>query len=102
MVGYLKINFGTAQSDIEDDSALELERIYVSKEFQGRQIGSQTLTKVLELAKNQNKQYVWLGVWEQNQGAIRFYERYGFIKFGEHPYYIGSDKQTDWLMRYDL
>jgi ribosomal protein S18 acetylase RimI-like enzyme len=49
-----------------------------------------------------NKRYLWLGVWEHNRGAIRFYERHGFVKFGEHPYYVGNDCQTDWMMRLDF
>jgi ribosomal protein S18 acetylase RimI-like enzyme len=48
------------------------------------------------------KDFVWLGVWEHNTAAIKFYQRHGFTKFGEHPYYVGNDKQMDWLMRIDL
>ena len=102
IVGYFKINVGEAQTDLHDGNALELERIYVLKEFQGRQLGTWALKKVVSLAKDLGKQYVWLGVWEKNPNAIRFYEKHGFKKFGKHPYYIGNDRQTDWLMRLDL
>ncbi len=36
---YFKINFAPAQTDINDPASLELERIYVRKEFKGRGIG---------------------------------------------------------------
>jgi len=81
---------------------MELERIYVLEEFQGRSYGAVILQKVKEVAISAQKQFIWLGVWEKNTRAIIFYERYGFKKFGTHPYYIGTDKQTDFLMRLDL
>ncbi len=101
-VGYFKINKAASQTDIKDDNAIELERIYVLKEHQGQRIGNYILNWVMDYARSKNKRYVWLGVWERNAKAIDFYRRYGFVKFGTHPYYIGKDRQTDWLMRYDL
>lgn len=101
-VGYLKLNYNNAQTDIRDAIACELERIYVSPDYQGRGIGRWMLDRVIELAGIKKKHFVWLGVWQENKDAVRFYEDYGFYKFGTHPYYIGRDKQTDWLMRIDL
>ncbi|SHH07841.1 GNAT family N-acetyltransferase [Flagellimonas flava] len=102
LVGYFKLNLGEAQTDVKDPNAMELERIYVQSSHQGKGIGAAMLHKVVALARNRALDYLWLGVWERNPGAIRFYERYGFQKFGTHPYYIGKDKQTDWLLRLDL
>lgn len=102
VVGYFKLNQLQAQTDIKDKDSLELERIYVLNEFQGKQIGRWMLDQVKALGKDMNKTFVWLGVWEHNTKAISFYEMYGFKKFGTHPYYIGKDKQTDWLMRCDV
>ena len=100
LVGYLKLNSGDAQTEQLDLEGMELERIYVLHEYQGQQIGRQMLDKTILLARKEQVEFLWLGVWEENKKAIRFYERYGFIKFGTHPYYIGTDKQTDWLMKY--
>lgn len=99
LVGYFKLNIGAAQTDVHEEKALEIERIYVIAAHQGKKIGAQMLQKIEELAKDHGKEYIWLGVWEHNPKAIRFYQRHGFQKFGEHPYYIGKDKQTDWLLR---
>jgi len=57
---------------------------------------------VKQLALKTGKSFLWLGVWEKNIRAISFYKEHGFVKFGKHPYYIGKDKQMDWLMRYEL
>lgn len=102
LVGYFKLNVNKAQTDIKADDSIELERIYVLKEYQGKQIGKRMLQYAINSAKEQKKANIWLGVWENNVDAIRFYEKYGFEKFDTHPYYIGDDKQTDWLMRFDL
>ncbi len=102
LVGYFKINEFEAQSDIKEAKGLELERIYVLEEYQGKQIGLQVLEKVTSLAKQKNKTYIWLGVWERNIRAIKWYQNNSFKKFGTHPYFIGADKQTDWLMKKEI
>lgn len=102
LVGYFKLNVESAQSDVQDPKALEIERIYVLNEHQGKKIGSRMLKRIAEKAKEMHKQYIWLGVWEHNPKAIRFYQNHGFVKFGEHPYLIGTDEQTDWLLRLEI
>lgn len=102
VVGYFKINENAAQTELMGNNSMELERIYVSEAYQGKKIGSWILQQVVDLAKNKQLDFLWLGVWEHNTAAIKFYKKYGFIKFGKHPYYVGSDKQIDWLMRLDL
>lgn len=102
LVGYVKINQNEAQTELKEPTSVELERIYVLQQYQGKNIGSELLRKVIELAQTWKKRALWLGVWEHNPRAIRFYQRHGFVKFGEHPYFIGNDEQTDWLMRLQL
>ncbi|MBT8236790.1 MAG: GNAT family N-acetyltransferase [Bacteroidia bacterium] len=102
LAGYFKLNYLSAQTDIKSKEGAELERIYVLKAFQNQHIGQWMLEQAIKLAGKIGKDFLWLGVWEKNPGAIRFYERNGFEKFGKHPYYVGSDKQMDWLMKLDL
>ena len=102
LVGYFKINIYQAQTDIKDNEGMELERIYVLSDFQGNGHGRYMIKAAKEHAHRQHKNYLWLGVWKENKSAVRFYQENGFRIFGEHPYYIGNDKQIDWLMRYDL
>ncbi len=102
LAGYFKLNYLNAQTDIKSKEGAELERIYVLKDFQNQHIGQWMLEEAIKLARSTGKDFLWLGVWEENPRAIRFYERNGFEKFGKHPYYIGTDKQMDWLMKLDL
>ena len=99
LVGYFKLNEGEAQTESFKEDTLELERIYVLQHFQGKQIGKAMLYKAIAIAKAKKASFLWLGVWEKNKEAIKFYERYGFKKFMTHPYLIGKDIQTDWLMK---
>lgn len=102
LVGYFKLNQEKAQTDINDKESFELERIYIVESHQGMKIGAWMLKKIVQLSKEKTKNYIWLGVWEHNTQAIKFYQKHGFKQFGTHPYYIGNDKQTDWLLRLDL
>lgn len=102
LVGYFKLNINVAQTDVHDPNALEIERIYVLGNHQGKKIGTWMLSQIIVIARLLGKEFIWLGVWEHNPKAISFYQRHGFIKFDEHPYFIGSDKQTDWLLRLEL
>ena len=102
VVGYLKVNSGQAQTELKDSKSLEIERIYVLKEFHGRQVGQLLYDKAIEIAKLGNVSYVWLGVWEKNPRAIQFYKKNGFVEFDKHIFKLGDDEQTDFMMRLDL
>lgn len=101
-IGYLKVNVGQSQTEIKDHNALEIERIYVLKEFHGKKVGQILYNKAIALAKEKNVDYVWLGVWEENPRAIRFYEKNGFKAFDKHVFKLGNDKQTDIMMRLSI
>lgn len=100
--GYTKLNYAPAQTELNDAAALEVERIYVRQRFQGRHLGQQLLDYAIKRAAQEGMAYLWLGVWENNDGAIRFYQRNGFTRFGEHVFMLGADEQTDYLMRREL
>lgn len=102
VIGYLKVNVGQSQTEMKDHNALEIERIYVLREFHGKKVGQILYDKAIELAKAKNVAYVWLGVWEQNPRAIRFYEKNGFVKFDKHVFKLGKDEQTDIMMKLEL
>lgn len=102
IIGYLKINIGAAQTEHFNANAFEIERIYVTKNFLGKQVGKLLFDNALELAKKLKKKTVWLGVWEKNKRAINFYQKNGFIKFDSHIFKLGDDIQTDILMALEL
>lgn len=102
IVGYLKLNFGHSQTEIKDDRGVEIERIYVLKEYQGKKVGQSLYEKAVNIAKQKNADYVWLGVWKENLRAINFYKKNGFVEFDKHIFKLGNDEQTDILMKLKL
>ncbi len=102
VVGYLKVNFNDSQTELKVSNALEIERIYVLKEFHGKNVGQILYDKAIEIAKYKSLNNVWLGVWEQNPRAIRFYEKNGFKVFDKHIFKLGEDEQTDIMMKLEI
>jgi diamine N-acetyltransferase len=102
VIGYLKLNFGSSQTELKDDKAVEIERIYVLKEFHGKKVGQVLYEKALQVAKQASAAYVWLGVWEKNTRAIRFYQKNGFVAFDKHLFKLGNEEQTDIMMKSQL
>ena len=102
VIGYLKVNYAQAQTEIKDKNSLEIERIYVSKEYHGKKIGQILVDKALQIAKQNTLNYLWLGVWEKNTRAIHFYKKNGFIEFDKHIFKLGNDEQIDIMMKLEL
>lgn len=102
IAGYLKLNINDAQMEEIVDNALEVERIYVLQQYQGLKLGKQLMEFAMQRAKVLNKAGIWLGVWEKNEKALRFYQHYGFQKISEHVFQLGQDKQTDFILYKEL
>jgi ribosomal protein S18 acetylase RimI-like enzyme len=101
VIGYLKVNWGAAQTEYQLDHAMELQRIYVLEDFHGKKIGQLLMDKALAIAKEQKLSNIWLGVWEENKKALHLYEKNGFEVVGTHQFLLGDDLQTDLVMRLD-
>lgn len=99
IVGYLKVNTGKSQTELKDEVSLEIERIYVKQAYHGKKVGQLLYDKALEIACQLGKTYIWLGVWEENAKAIRFYGKNGFVVFDKHIFRMGDDEQTDLMMK---
>ena len=102
VIGYLKLNVGASQTEVKDNDALEIERIYVLNSFQGKKVGQILFDKAIQIAKEQNAEFVWLGVWEENKRAIQFYTKNGFVEFDQHVFVLGDEAQTDIMMKLQL
>jgi ribosomal protein S18 acetylase RimI-like enzyme len=102
VVGYLKINFGASQTELKDNKAVEIERIYILQAFQRNKIGQLLYEKAKQVAIDSKASYMWLGVWEENQKAIKFYTKNGFVPFDKHIFKLGNEEQTDIMMKLEL
>ena len=98
-VAYMKLNFDKAQTEKGHNNTLEVQRIYVLQEYKSNHIGKRLIEKAIKIGRDHHLNYIWLGVWENNINAIKFYEKQGFEKFDTHVFELGEDEQTDHLMK---
>lgn len=99
ILGYLKVNFGNAQTEMKYEDGFEIERIYVLKSKHGCGVGQELFEHALKRAKEKHAAYIWLGVWDGNPRAINFYKKNGFVEFDKHIFKLGDDEQTDIMMK---
>ncbi len=102
VIGYLKVNTGPAQTELQDQNSLEIERIYLLQSYLGKRVGQLLYEKAVEIAVANKVSFIWLGVWEKNLHAIGFYKRNGFEEFDRHLFIVGNDPQTDIMMKKPL
>lgn len=101
LAGYIKIRWAS-HATFTNRKALEVARIYVYKNYQGQGLGTALMRLAIDIADKNKSDIVWLGVWEHNPKAIKFYERLGFEVFSEHIFRLGNDLQNDLLMKKEL
>jgi ribosomal protein S18 acetylase RimI-like enzyme len=98
IAGYVKLREAVVPLLSPVRPSLEIARLYCVASHIGTGLGNLLMEKSIDLAKTKGKELVWLGVWEKNSRAIRFYEKWGFRKVSEHDFVLGKDIQRDWLM----
>ncbi len=97
--GYAKLLFGHLEEPVTAERPVELCRLYSATEFIGKGVGQTLMDESLRTARKRGSDVMWLGVWEFNPRARRFYEKQGFRVVGKHIFQLGSDPQTDLLMQ---
>jgi ribosomal protein S18 acetylase RimI-like enzyme len=98
LVGYVMLREGRTPSIVPAEEALEIARLYARRRAVGTGVGAALMQRALAEAAERGKDAVWLGVWEHNERAIRFYEAWGFHRCGTQPFLLGTDLQTDLVM----
>lgn len=98
-VGYAKLHLDSTENCIEATKPIELCRLYSLGEFVGKGVGRALMLECLEFAAEKNCDALWLGVWEFNVRAQKFYRKFGFEKCGEHVFQLGDDPQIDWVLQ---
>ena len=99
VIGYAKLRRDRNYDEFKNEPAIEIERIYVSKEWQGMKAGKVLMDRCLEIAVEEKFSWIWLGVNIDNLKAINFYKQYGFEIFGEKSFQLGEANDVDYLMK---
>ncbi|MEL6470545.1 MAG: GNAT family N-acetyltransferase [Cyanobacteria bacterium J06623_4] len=101
-LGYAKLRAGEVDPSVSGEDPIEIERLYLENSAIGKGLGTKLMSACLVEAEKQGAQTVWLGVWEHNERAITFYERWDFKRVGSHVFMLGSDEQNDFIMQRPL
>ncbi len=102
LLGFLRLRECNEVKSLLGDNTLELQRLYVLTSAQGKSVGRLLMETALAFASRKKYDWIWLGVWERNFKAQRFYKAWGFEKFSEHTFWMGDDPQIDWLLKRKL
>lgn len=100
--GYAKLVVDYVEPGVTATRPIELNRLYSHQEYLGKGVGQNLMDACFERAKNDGHDVMWLGVWEYNPRAQRFYEKNGFRIVGKHTFRLGADPQTDLLMQKEI
>jgi ribosomal protein S18 acetylase RimI-like enzyme len=102
MVGYAKLKAESTEPCVVARKPIELCRLYALSEWIGHGIGAALMNECLDEARKREHDVMWLGVWEFNHRARKFYAKFGFEKCGEHIFQLGEDAQTDWVLQREV
>jgi diamine N-acetyltransferase len=89
-VAYAKTKRNSQAPDLQTDKSLQLQKIYVLRDFLAHKIGFQLWKQVWQQAEKEQFNIIWLSVLATNERAIQFYQKLGFVDSGEHSFTIGS------------
>jgi diamine N-acetyltransferase len=97
-VGYAKMRTDSEHECVNNETAVELQRIYIVERVFGKGVGERLLNHCLETAKSKGFETLWLGVWEENRRAQRFYEKHGFRRVGTLTFPYGEEVGTNFVL----
>ena len=76
----------------------ELKRLYLLKAHQRDGLGSRLLDLALDWLEANGASRLWVGVWSENHGAQRLYERRAFKKVGEYEFPVGRVRDREFIL----
>ncbi|OAG03296.1 acyl-CoA N-acyltransferase, partial [Paraphaeosphaeria sporulosa] len=101
VAGFLQIKHGSTDPSLPADLRLvEIHRVYVGMEYHRRGIGGAMMEHVLGVLRREGAyEGAWLGVWEENVRAKKFYGGLGFTEnVGRHSFTMGECVQWDEIL----
>jgi ribosomal protein S18 acetylase RimI-like enzyme len=96
-LGYAKLRQASKIDCVTDEKAIELQRIYVLEKMKGKNIGVRLMERCFEESRQRGYSTIWLGVWQYNPAAQKFYEKLGFHRVGEMKFEYASNIETNYV-----
>lgn len=101
-IGYAKLTPLRVPAVDPDSSALELQQLYVLRDWHGAGVAAGLMEWALETARADGVREVYLTVFDHNERAKRFYARYGFEEVGRCTFQLGDRIDDDRIWRVRL
>lgn len=98
LAGYAQLRTTTPPPCVSGPAPLELKRLYVDRRWHGGGIAHALLDHAIAFAEQRGARTLYLSVWRDNQRAIAFYAKRGFVQVGTSEFRLGSDVQIDPVM----
>ncbi len=98
LVGYAQLRHATPPVCVTAPDPIEVHRFYVDRAAHGTGVAQALMAAVQAAARAAGARHLWLGVWEHNERALRFYGKSCFVDVGSHVFVLGADRQTDRVM----
>lgn len=98
LAGYARLSFGEFAEGVDGVEPMEINRIYLLREFQGLGFGKRLIDACFNVAKEKSCDTVWLSVWKHNPEAKGFYEKMGFQSVGRVMFDLGGTMHEDIVM----
>ena len=74
-----------------------LSQLYCTKATTGHGIGAALIEDCLTEARRRRCDAIQLSVWSENYGAQRFYQHYGFEKVADIDFWVGDQRDDEFL-----
>ncbi|MEM7372173.1 MAG: GNAT family N-acetyltransferase [Bacteroidota bacterium] len=102
-IAYAKLRSSKIPPELAGQKVIELQRMYVLQAYWGKGVAHILMNHCIEFAQKESFSHLWLGVWEDNDRAIRFYEKYGFSQIGKQQFKVSASLiEEDWVMAKQL
>ncbi|MFN8654197.1 MAG: GNAT family N-acetyltransferase [Gemmatimonadales bacterium] len=98
LAAFAQLQSGETPAEVAGADPIQLARFYVDQAWHGRGLAQQLMAAALAAARARGARTVWLGVWEKNPRGIAFYRKEGFREVGMFDFFVGTDRQRDFIM----
>ena len=102
LIGYAQLRLNSSHPSLSSSSPVELWRIYIESDRKGSGLAHLLMDSVKSEALAHGGDVLWLSVWKENPRAIAFYQKEGFVIVGEKDFWVGADRQFDYVMSVGL
>ncbi len=101
-IGFTKLRNDRLPKGITGKKCLEIERIYVLKDYQRHSGGKELMNVIKKMARDSLYQVIWLQIWQKNEKAVQFYRKSGFVVYETTVFNFYEEIHNDFLLRFDL